>query len=254
MLAVAEGGVPEGRPLLFLHGFGQSHRSFRAQFAGALAREFRLLALDLRGHGHSGRPEDAAAYGDGPHWGGDVMAVRRALDLDDVVLVGWSYGGAVLADHVGAHGTQGIAGAVFAGACPRLGKAAAPYMGPAAKAHFPPLLSDDPAAQEAGARALAQALGERDEAAVADTLSVPLAARRAMMRRQMDGAVLATFNRPALVIHGRADPVVLPTMADWLAETLPRRHVHLYDSVGHAPFAEAPLRFDADLAAFARRV
>ncbi|MEA1677381.1 alpha/beta hydrolase [Nitrospirillum sp. BR 11163] len=255
LLAVAEGGVPEGRPMLFLHGFGQSHRAFRAQFDGPLAAEFRLLALDLRGHGRSGRPQDPAAYGDGPHWGGDVMAVRRALGLEDVILVGWSYGGAVLADHVAAYGTEGIAGAVFAGACPRLGKAAAPYLGPAAKAHFPPILSDDLATQEAGARALAEALGERNEAdaAVADTLSVPLAARRAMMRRQMDGAALAAFDRPALVVHGRADPVILPTMADWLAETLPQAQVHLYDGVGHAPFLEAARRFDADVAAFARR-
>ncbi|TWB51028.1 alpha/beta fold hydrolase [Nitrospirillum viridazoti] len=256
MLAVAEGGVPEGRPILFLHGFGQSHRAFRAQFGGPLAGEFRLLALDLRGHGGSGRPEAPAAYGDGPHWGGDVMAVRHALGLAGVILVGWSYGGAVLADHVAAYGAEGISGAVFAGACPRLGKAAAPYLGPAAKAHFPPILSDDLAAQEAGARALAQALGEREEveAAVADTLSVPLAARRAMMRRQMDGAALAAFDRPALVIHGRADPVILPAMADWLAETLPQAQVHLYDGVGHAPFMEAPRRFDADVAAFARGV
>lgn len=253
LLAAAEGGVPEGRPILFLHGFGQSHRAFRAQFGGPLAAEFRLLALDLRGHGGSGRPEDAAAYGDGPHWGDDVMAVRRALGLADVILVGWSYGGAILADHVAAYGTEGIAGAVFVGACPRLGKAAAPYLGPAAKAHFPLILSDDLAAQEAGARALAEALGER-EAAAADTLSVPLAARRAMMRRQMNGAALAAFDRPALVVHGRADPVILPTMADWLAKTLPQALVHLYDGVGHAPFMEAPRRFDADVAAFARGV
>ncbi|WP_049974549.1 alpha/beta fold hydrolase [Azospirillum sp. B4] len=256
MLAVVEGGVPEGRPLLFLHGFGQSHRAFRAQFSGPLAAEFRLLALDLRGHGHSGRPESADAYGDGPHWGADVAAVRRALGARDVVLVGWSYGGAVLADHVAAFGTDGIAGAVFAGACPRLGKAAAPYLGPAAKAHFPAILSDDPATQVAGARALAQAIGKQEgvEMAVADTLSVPLAARRAMMRRQGDGAALAAFDRPALVVHGRADGVILPAMAEWLADTLPRRHVHLYDSVGHAPFAEVAPRFDADVAAFARRV
>ncbi|TWB22689.1 pimeloyl-ACP methyl ester carboxylesterase [Nitrospirillum amazonense] len=260
LLAMAEGGVPHGRPLLFLHGFGQSHRAFRVQFAGPLAREFRLLALDLRGHGRSGRPEDPAAYGDGPHWGGDVMAVRRALGLADVILVGWSYGGAVLADHVAAYGTEGIAGAVFVGACPRLGKAAAPYLGPAAKAYFPPLLSDDPAAQAAGARALAQALalgetpGDEAETAAADTLSVPLAARRAMMGRQMDGAALASFDRPALVVHGGADPVILPAMADWLAETLPQARVHLYEGVGHAPFIEAPRRFDADVAAFARQV
>ncbi|MEE3626027.1 alpha/beta hydrolase [Nitrospirillum sp. BR 11752] len=255
LLAVAEGGVPEGRPILFLHGFGQSHRAFRAQFAGLLAAEFRLLALDLRGHGQSGRPEDPAAYGDGPHWGEDVMAVRRALGLADLILVGWSYGGAVLADHAAGFGTEGIAGAVFVGACPRLGKAAAPYLGPAAKAHFPPILSDDLAAHESGARALAEALGEREEAdsAVADTLSVPLAARRAMMRRQRDGAALAAFDRPALVVHGRDDPVILPAMADWLAATLPQAQVHLYDGVGHAPFLEAPHRFDADVAAFARR-
>ncbi|MBB6252546.1 alpha/beta fold hydrolase [Nitrospirillum iridis] len=256
-LAVAEGGKADGRPILFLHGFGQSQRVFHGQFHGPLAAEFRLLALDLRGHGASGRPDDAAAYGDGPHWGDDVAAVRRALGLQGVVLAGWSYGGAVLADHVAGHGTDGIDGTVFVGACPLLGKAAAPYMGPDARAHFPAILSDDVAAQEVGARALALALGKRDggevESAVADTMSVPLAARRAMMRRRTDhAATLGALDRPALVIHGSADGVVLPAMADWLGRTLPDAVVRLYEGVGHAPFAEDAARFDADLAAFVR--
>jgi pimeloyl-ACP methyl ester carboxylesterase len=53
-LNAVETGNPLGQAILFVHGLSQSWRSWRAQFADPQLRErFRLLALDLRGHGES---------------------------------------------------------------------------------------------------------------------------------------------------------------------------------------------------------
>lgn len=79
-----------GRPMVFLHGMADSHLSFlplSSAFPG-----HRLLLVDLPGHGLSGRPD--ASYT--PEWYGEVLAQWwDAQGLEDVDLVGHSYGGAL---------------------------------------------------------------------------------------------------------------------------------------------------------------
>lgn len=77
--------------LLFIHG-GLASRAFWAPQMAALAGSFRLAALDLAGHGESGRNRSHWTIG---AFAGDVCAVAEALDLRDVVLVGNSLGGPV---------------------------------------------------------------------------------------------------------------------------------------------------------------
>jgi len=53
-LNAVEPGKPLGQAILFIHGLSQSWRSWLAQFVDPQLRErFRLVALDLRGHGES---------------------------------------------------------------------------------------------------------------------------------------------------------------------------------------------------------
>jgi pimeloyl-ACP methyl ester carboxylesterase len=89
-LSVGEWGNPAGREILFIHGQAQSIVSFKRQTDGALARDFRLVAYDLRGHGLSDKPDDPACYQDGRRWADDVHAVIVAKRLRRPVLVGWS--------------------------------------------------------------------------------------------------------------------------------------------------------------------
>lgn len=81
----------EGRPLVLLHGLSDSHRTW-SKVAPALARTRRVLMLDLPGHGLSARPD--ASYALDWH-AGIVAAWLDALGLDDVDLVGHSFGGGV---------------------------------------------------------------------------------------------------------------------------------------------------------------
>lgn len=55
-LCVFETGNPAGRELMLIHGFSRSDVVFKPQYEGSLARDFRIVALDLRGHGCSGKP------------------------------------------------------------------------------------------------------------------------------------------------------------------------------------------------------
>ncbi|HVN76007.1 MAG TPA: alpha/beta hydrolase [Thermoanaerobaculaceae bacterium] len=77
--------------IVFIHG-GLADRTFWApQFAG-LPGEYRLVALDLAGHGDSGSNRATWTIA---AWAGDVVAVADALKLQRIVLVGNSLGGPV---------------------------------------------------------------------------------------------------------------------------------------------------------------
>jgi pimeloyl-ACP methyl ester carboxylesterase len=81
----------QGRPLVLLHGLCDSHRTWSC-VAPLLARARRVLMPDLAGHGLSGRPDASYAL----EWHARVIgAWLRALCLDDLDLVGHSYGGGV---------------------------------------------------------------------------------------------------------------------------------------------------------------
>ena len=55
-LHLVETGNPTGRPILFIHGFSQCWLAWNRQLSSDLAESHRLVALDLRGHGLSGKP------------------------------------------------------------------------------------------------------------------------------------------------------------------------------------------------------
>ena len=52
-LWAGEWGNSNAPPIILIHGFMQSHMSWRAQLNSDLAKEFRLVAIDNRGHGRS---------------------------------------------------------------------------------------------------------------------------------------------------------------------------------------------------------
>ena len=81
-LHVREWGDPQGSAILFIHAWSQNHLCWTHQFDSHLADEFRLVALDLRGHGMSDKPLEEEHYTDARLWADDIAAVISALDLE----------------------------------------------------------------------------------------------------------------------------------------------------------------------------
>ena len=113
-ISAQEWGNPSGPEILFIHGFSQSYLSWMRQVNSDLAREFRLVTYDLRGHGNSDKPLDPARYRDSKAWGDEVQAVMDAAGLKRPVLVGWSYAGRVISDYVTTHGAGKLAASITA--------------------------------------------------------------------------------------------------------------------------------------------
>src|SRR5579863_2928596 len=84
----------QGSPVVLIHGNSSSSRVFSRQLDGPLGQRFRLIAVDLPGHGASDDAKDPSAYS----LPGHARAVRAAVDalgLGEACFAGWSLGGHV---------------------------------------------------------------------------------------------------------------------------------------------------------------
>ncbi|MHB9144591.1 MAG: alpha/beta fold hydrolase [Symbiobacteriia bacterium] len=80
----------EGAPVLLIHGM-RGRAELWAKVAAELTREFRVVAMDVRGHGWSGRPRDGAY--DRFTLAGDAVAVLDAAGVQQASVIGHSLGG-----------------------------------------------------------------------------------------------------------------------------------------------------------------
>lgn len=92
-LDVAVAGLPTNPPIILLHGFPESHRTWRHQIAD-LAEDHFVLAPDQRGFAKSSKPEGVGNYTpDKPV--ADMIALADRFDLERFTLVGHDWGGAI---------------------------------------------------------------------------------------------------------------------------------------------------------------
>ncbi|MGP1351886.1 MAG: alpha/beta fold hydrolase [Parasphingopyxis sp.] len=92
-LNVASAGPKDGDPIIFLHGFPESHRTWRYQF-DALSATHYCLAPDQRGFAKSDKPEGVENYRP-QKMIADVLALADAFDIDTFTLAGHDWGGAI---------------------------------------------------------------------------------------------------------------------------------------------------------------
>jgi non-heme chloroperoxidase len=258
-LRVYDGGDLYGPPLLFIHGFSQCHLAWRRQFQSALGLGFRLVAVDLRGHGHSDKPRDA--YGDGRLWAEDLRAVISALSLERPLLVAWSYGGLVVSDYLRHYGQEGISGVSFVSSMVKCGSEEGfALLSPEMLGLIPGLFAQDEATSLPTLERFVSLLHhqpvspETRDAVLAYTRHVPPHVREALGSRVVDhDDVLHRLTVPVLVSHGLEDRVVRPESSRHIASVVPGALVSLYPGIGHSPFWEDARRFNRELAAFAAR-
>jgi non-heme chloroperoxidase len=99
-----------GQPVVFSHGWPLSGQAWDAQMLYLAQHGYRVIAVDRRGHGHSGATWSG---NDMDHYGDDLAAVIDALDLKRAVLVGHSTGGGEVVRYIGRHGDARVAKAVL---------------------------------------------------------------------------------------------------------------------------------------------
>lgn len=92
-LDVQDVGPKDAPALVFLHGFPESHRTWRKQIPH-LAGRYRCIAPDQRGYRGSSKPQDVESYTPDKLIG-DVFLLADALGVKDFTVIGHDWGGAI---------------------------------------------------------------------------------------------------------------------------------------------------------------
>ena len=266
-VAVAEWGA--GPPIVLVHGLSLDHRSWHYQYVD-LEDRFRLVGVDLRGHGRSTLGSEPV----GPHrFAADLAAVLEQLDLRDAVVVGHSLGGTVLGQLCADRADlvhERVAGLVFVGTFAsaiagegRFRELFSPTMIRLA-ARFQ--TGTEPRRQ-ANSRPLAYAMARSpfgphpEPEQVRFTLDMGSATAPAVMGgatvANIDYDVrdaLAAIDRPSLVVRGAHDSLSTERSVAQLEAALADPEVVTFEGCGHLPMLEDRARFADVLAGFVDRV
>lgn len=259
---IAYDDIGAGRPLLLVHGWATHAGFFPAQI-DALSRLFRVISLDLRGHGRSRAAGGTLSI---DRLARDLIDLADHLDLRDMLVVGWSMGAMVLWRALLDGLMARAAGMVVIDMAPRVINDGDWSLG---------LRGSHPAkSTQAAAAAMAQnwpavaprvagrifAEGRKDEqaalrawaaAAVADNDPVAMAALWMSLTAQDFRADLPRLTLPVLVTHGLLSRLYSDATAAMLAALLPHATIAGFARSGHAPHLEEPEAFNQTLIQFA---
>jgi pimeloyl-ACP methyl ester carboxylesterase len=82
----------QGEAVVLLHGFATS-LDMMGGLVASLSKDYRVIAMDVRGHGKSGKPHDPEQYG--TRMVEDVVRLLDHLEIEGAHVVGYSMGGAI---------------------------------------------------------------------------------------------------------------------------------------------------------------
>jgi len=259
-LHLIETGNSQGRPIVFIHGFSQCWRAWSRQLSSELAGDYRLIAMDLRGHGLSDKPREA--YSESRLWADDVHAVIQVLDLDHPILCGWSYGPIVILDYIRHYGEDAIGGVHFVSGITKLGSdEAISVLTPEFLTLVPGFFANDVEESVRSLQSLlrmcfAQVPSDEDlYFMLGYNVSVPPYVRQGLFSRFVDNDdLLSKIRKPVLITHGTADAIVKPAAAEHQKAGIVHAQLQMIANAGHAPFWDDAPEFNQALRVFIRKV
>jgi pimeloyl-ACP methyl ester carboxylesterase len=249
-LQYLEQGSPRGEPVIFIHGYTDSHHSFDLNLPH-FPRDFHVYALDLRGHGDSSKPACCYTQRD---FARDVVAFMDAVGIGRANLVGHSMGSFV-AHRVAVDFPWRLKRLVLIGSAPKVaGNPAAAELKAAVDTLSDPIDPEFVLAFQASTffRPIPESFLETS---VSESLKVPAS----VWQQALDGLIaddhsarLGRVTAPTLILYGDQDVFFSVEDQRALAAAIPRSKLVVYEQVGHGTHVEAPTRTVADVARFLR--
>ena len=251
-----------GSPVVLIHGWPLSGRSWEAQVPALIAAGHRVIAYDRRGFGQSSQPWNGYDY---DTFAADLNTLITTLDLNGVTLVGFSMGGGEVARYIATYGTDRVAKAVFASAVPPfLGKTVDNPEGPlddaAVQGFLDGITSDRLAFLDGFATNFFSAGKDLKVSEQQRQFAVDIAAL-ASPKGTLDCVTafgttdfrddIAKVDVPTLVIHGDADAIVpFEASGKLTAEQIKGAELHVIKGGPHGINASHAQEFNDTLVAF----
>jgi pimeloyl-ACP methyl ester carboxylesterase len=242
-----------GPAVLMLHGNSSCKEIFARQFDSPLAGRFRLIAIDLPGHGASSNARDPATGYVLSVYAACVVDVLEQLGVTRAAVLGWSLGGHIALDLI-----SRFTGVMISGTPPVPGSPEGAVLGFQQNEHM--ALSSTRAWSDADAEAYARTTAGPNApfepfmlAAARRTHDV---AREIFFADALSGKVdqrrtAETARTPLAIVNGADDAFLNAGYFDTLRyANLWDGKVHRLPGVGHAPFWEAPALFNPLLERF----
>jgi len=253
LLDYIQEGRRSGVPIVLLHGFTDSRRSFDRVLA-RLPKSIHAIAVSQRGHGDSERPRVGYAP---RHFAADVVALMDKLGIPKAVVLGHSMGG-IVAQRFAIDYPERVLGLVLVGSFYTL------RMHPAGMELWESSISTledpvDPAFVRGFQQStLAQAVPSSFfDVVVQESLKVPARVWRDTMQALLStdfSSELPRIQAPTLLLWGNRDAFVNESEQEALLATIPRSTLKVYEGVGHSPHWEDPSQFVIDVEDFITRL
>jgi non-heme chloroperoxidase len=248
-LQYVEQGNSSGLPLILLHGYADSWRSFE-RVLPHLPKSIRAFALTQRGHGDASRPVTGYRPLD---FENDLVGFMDALELNTAVIAGGSSGG-IIARRFAIDYTNRTLGLILVGS--------------------PLTLKDKPSVLELWDSTISKLEDPIDPSFVRGFMMsqlaqhVPQAFLKTMLRENLkvparvwmatlggllEDDSLEELNRikaPTLIVWGDKDTVIPRSDQETLLERIAGSRLVVYPSAGHALYWEEPAQFASDIVAF----
>ena len=245
-LAVHEHG--EGVPVLLLHAWGETHRTFD-RLLPLLPDTMHLVVPDQRGVGQSSKPADGYTLLDGA---ADMTALLDALEIDTCWLIGTSSGG-YLAQQLALEHPARVRGMALVGSPSNLQGPLSPAFSESLSSFHDPVTRADVDALQGALPLHSPVPGSFVEDQMRAALSIP----RHSWLASVDGLVRAVppidrgrIGVRTLILWGGEEDVLPISQAGELLAAIEDSQIVVYEGTGHLVLWEQPQRVAKDVTAF----
>jgi len=240
----------QGEPLVLIHGLGGDHREWAMQIP-VFAQKFRVIALDLRGHGETDKIGEKYSL---PTFAKDVIGLLDKLEIDKAYFCGVSMGGIVTLQ-IALNYPERVKGLILVNTTARLTEQAAKvvlrwvelFQTKGFDAYFDQVIKDafHPSFIEANPELIKQI---KEMSRNRDFQTVIKAAFGLQSFNFVDQ--LEKINAPTLIIHGEDDKVIPVEEAKLLHQKIPNSELIIFPRCGHATIIEKAQEFNKTVIEF----
>jgi pimeloyl-ACP methyl ester carboxylesterase len=245
-LAYIDMGNPTGTPVVLIHGYTDNARDW-VPMLPFMSQDFRLILVDLRGHGKSGKPDCCYTRFDFAY---DIVLLLDQLKIQKADVVGHSLG-SIIGQTIAEFWPQRTDRVVLissTGGVPPSARNKTPAFDYAAQIRqlHEPIEADSPfmiAWWDSPTPVDAEFI-RRERI---DSAAIPLRVWLAILDQCLSGnryedlqGSLSRLRAPTLLIWGAKDPIMEEPARASLRRGLPKAQVRIFDGLGHNPFWEKP--------------